>query len=43
MVVVGADDDVVDSTVDDVAAVVAKVQSTLSKTDTFGTGTKCPS
>ena len=41
VVLYNVDDDVVDS--DDVNAVVATVQSTLSKTDTFGTGTKCPS
>ena len=41
VVLYNVDDDVADS--DDVDAVVAKVQSTLSKTDTFGTGTKCPS
>ena len=41
VVLYNVDDDVADS--DDVDAVVATVQSTLSKTDTFGTGTKCPS
>ena len=41
VVLYNVDDDVADS--DDVDAVVATVQSTLSKTDTFGTGTKCSS
>ena len=41
VVLYNVDDDVSDS--DDVDAVVAKVQSTLTKTDTFGTGTRCPS
>ena len=41
VVLYNVDDDVADS--DDVDAVVATVPSTLSKTDTFGTGTKCPS
>ena len=41
VVLYNVDDDVADS--DDVDAVVAKVQSTLSKTDTFGTDSKCPS
>ena len=39
VVLYNVDDNVADS--DDVDAVVAAVQSTLSKTDTFGTGTKC--
>ena len=41
VVLYNVDDDLADS--DDVDAVVATVHSTLSKTDTFGTGTKCPS
>ena len=32
-----------DNIISEVSALLLKVQSTLSMTDTFGTGTKCPS